>query len=263
MAGAIRFDEKPTSGAQTLNPASLTKLYTLCGFTDEAAAYAYAVAGTAAMAVGAGQILYRQNVQLDPVGYDVWDVVVPYGTLDRTVGEYRFAFSTTGGTVTIRQAKEHVAVFPAGKPNNEGAIDVQNGEAQGVEIVIPALKLTYTFRHPLGFVNEALAVKLGRLTGKTNSAIWHGFKAGECLFLGATGSDGSTAEAEVQYEIACSEELTSATIGAITGVNKKGWDISWSSFVDGADGGKPVRTVDYISVERVYDSFDFAAQLGF
>lgn len=263
MAGVVRFDEKPNSGAQTTNPASITKLYTLCGFTDAAAAYSYAASMTAAVSIGAGQVLYRQNISVDPVGYDVWDVSVPYGTLDKTVGEYRFSFSTTGGTVTIRQAKEHVAVFPAGKPNNQGAIDVQNGEAQGVEIVIPALKLTYTFRHPLGFVNEALAVKLARLTGRTNSAIWHGFKAGECLFLGASGSDGSTAEAEVQYEIACSEELTSATVGAITGVNKKGWDISWSSFVDDEDGGKPVRIVDYISVERVYDSFDFAAQLGF
>ncbi len=259
----FRFDEKPTSGAQTLNPASLTKLYTLCGFTDEAAVYAYAVSATPAMSIGAGQILYRQNVTVECAGFDVWDVTVPYGTLDRTVGEYRFSFSTTGGTVTIRQAKEHIAVFPAGKPNNQGAIDVQNGEAQGCEITIPALKMTYTFRHPLGFVNEALAVKLARLTGRTNSANWHGFKIGECLFLGATGSDGSTSEAEVQYEIACSEELTNATIGAVTGVNKKGWEISWSSFVDDVDGGKPIRKLDYISVERVYDSFDFAAQLGF
>jgi len=263
MAGTIRFDEKPNSGSQATNPAGITKLYTMCGFTDDAAAYAYAASMTASVAIGAGQILYRQNIECAKVAYDIWDVTVPYGPLDRTVGEYRFSFSTTGGTITIRQAKEHVAVFPAGKPNNAGAIDVQNGEAQGVEIVIPALKMTFTFRHPLGFVNEALAVKLARLTGRTNSAIWHGFKAGECLFLGATGSDGSTAEAEVQYEIACSEELTSATIGAITGVNKKGWDIAWSSFVDGVDGGKPIRTVDYISVERVYDSFDFLSQLGF
>lgn len=263
MAGPIRFDEKPTSGGQTSEPATLTKLYTLAGFTDEAAAFAYARAATATMAAGAGQVLYRQDVRVEPLGYDMWDVTVPYGTLEKNAGEYRFSFSTMGGTVTVRQAKEHIAVFPAGKPNNQGAIDVQNGEAQGVEIVIPALKMTYTYRHPAAVVNEFLAVKLARLTGKTNSQPWHGFRTGECLFLGASGSDGSSADAEVQYEIACSEQMTSATIGAITGVSKKGWEIAWAGFADGVDGGKPVRVVDYISVERVYDSFDFLAQLGF
>ena len=263
MAGTLRFDEKPTSGAQSLENPSITKLYTLCGITDHAAAFVYARGATATMIAAAGQVLYRQDVRLDHVGYDVWDVVVPYGPIDRTLGEYRFSFSTSGGSINIRQAKEHIAVFPAGKPDNKGAIDVQNGEAQGTDIVIPALKITYTFRHPAAVVNEALAVKLARLTGKTNSAAWHGFKAGECLFLGATGSDGSSSEAEVQYEIAASEEMTSATIGTITGVSKKGWEVAWVSFKDDVDGGKPIRKADYISIERVYDSFDFAAQLGF
>lgn len=260
---SINIWEKPESGAMTGAPATLTKLYGVSGTIDEGIAWAFAKAATAPIAMAGGQVVYRQDVRLSPVGYDLWDVEVSYGTLEKTVGEYRFAFSTTGGTVTVRQAKEHIAVFPAGKPNNGGAIDVQNGEAQGTEIVIPACKLTYTFRHPLGFVNELLAVKLARLTGKTNSAVWHGFKAGECLFLGATGSDGSSSEAEVQYEVAASEEMTSATIGAITGVSKKGWEVAWSSFIDDVDGGAPVRKVDYISIERVYDSFDFAAQLGF
>ena len=260
---SIRFDEKPTSRATTYEPPSYTGLYTLAGTIDHGIAWAYAASATPAVVVAAGQVLYRQDVKIDPVGYDVWDVVVPYGKLDKTVGSYRFAFSTTGGTVNIKQAKEHVAVFPNGSPDNKGAIDVEGDQVHGAEIVIPALKLTYTFRHPLGYVSEALAVKLARLTGQTNSATWHGFKVGECLFLGASGSDGSDADAEVGYEIACSQELTNATIGAITGVNKKGWDISWNSFEPAVDGGNPIRKTLYISVERVYDSFNFASQLGF
>jgi hypothetical protein len=259
----IRFDEKPTSRATTYDPPSCTLLYTFAGSTDHAIAWSYAYSLSPTMYLAAGQTLYRQDVRVSCAGYDVWDVEVPYGKLDRTVGSYRFAFSTTGGTVNIKQAKAHVAVFPAGKPDNKGAIDVEGDTVHGAEIVIPALKLTYTFKHPLGFVNEAVAVRLSRLTGRTNSATWHGFKAGECLFLGAEGGDGSDSEAEVSYQVAASEEMTNATVGAITGVNKKGWDISWNSFEPVAAGGKPTRTVEYISVERVYDSFAFATELGF
>jgi hypothetical protein len=259
----MRFDEKPTSRATTYDPPSCTLLYTFAGSTDQAVAYSYAASGSPTMIVAAGQALYRQDIRLDCLGFDVWDVVVPYGKQDRATGSYRFSFSTTGGTVNIKQAKAHVAVFPAGKPDNKGAIDVEGDTVHGAEIVIPALKLTYAFKHPLGVVNESLAVILARNTGKTNSAPWHGFKIGECLFLGATGADGSDAEAEVTYEIAASEEMTNAAVGAITGVNKKGWDISWNSFEAVAAGGKPTRTVEYISVERVYDSFSFATVLGF
>lgn len=260
----IRFDEKPTSRATSYEPPSCTLLYTFAGSTDHGIAWAYAASLLPTMIVAAGQTLYRQDVKVDCVGFDVWDVTAPYGKLDKTVGQYRFAFSTTGGTVNIKQAKAHIAHYPnvAGN-NNEGAIDVEGDTVHGTEIVIPALKLTYTFRHPLGIVNETLAVRLARLTGQTNSATWHGFKAGECLFLGAIGSDGSDAEAEVAYEIAASQEMTNATIGPITGVSKKGWEIAWSSFLPVPAGGKPIRKVDYISVERVYDSFAFASELGF
>ena len=263
MAGVFRFDEKPTSGAQSLENPSITKLYTLCGITDHAAAFVYARGATATMIAAAGQVLYRQDVRLDHVGYDVWDVVVPYGPLNKSLGEYRFSYSTLGGSVLIRQAKEHIAVFPAGKPDNKGAIDVQNGEAQGTEIVIPSLKFTYAVRHPTAVINEAHGIRMARLTGKTNSKAWHGMKPGEALFLGSNGSDGTNSEAEATYEVAASEEMSNATIGTITGVNKKGWEVAWCSFKDAVDGGKPVRQLDYISIERVFDSFDFAAELGF
>jgi len=260
---SIRFTEKPGSRSVSYNPPTFRYLYTLAGTIDHAIAWSYAAAALPAIVSAAGQVLYRQDVKCDHVGHDVWDVEAPYGPRENTVGEYRFSFSTTGGTLRIRQAKEHIATFPNGNPEHDGAIDVQGREVQGADIVIPALKLSYTFRHPAGYVNESLAVNLARLTGRTNSAIWHGFKIGEALFLGANGSDGTTADAEVTYEIAASEELTNATIGAITGVDKKGWEIAWAEFEDDEDAGAAIQKVKSIHVERVYDSFNFASQLGF
>lgn len=263
MSGVFRFDEKPTSRSMTHEPPTITYLYTLAGTQEHGIAWAYAYSATPTMVAAAGSALYRQDVRVSAVGYDLWDVEVPYGKLDKTTGQYRFSFNTTGGTVRITQAKSHIATFPAGGPDHGGAIDVDGREVKGADIVIPALKLSYTFRHPLGIVNEALAVRLARITGQVNSATWHGFLAGEALFLGCNGSGGTDTESEVTYEIACSQNLTSATIGGITGVNKKGWEISWVSFADAVDGGKPVREAEYIYVERVYDTFNFAQQLGF
>jgi len=260
---SIRFTEKPGSRSTSYNPPTFRYLYTLAGTVDHQVAWSYAAAALPAIVSSAGQVLYRQDVKCDHVGHDVWDVEAPYGPRESVVGEYRFSFSTTGGTLRIRQAKEHIATFPNGNKNHKGAIDVQNDEPQGSDIVIPALKLSYTFRHPVGYVGEPLAVKLARLTGRTNSTVWHGFKAGEVLFLGANGFDGSNADAEVTYEFAASENLTNATIGEITGVNKKGWELAWAEFEDGDDGGEAIVQVKSIHVERVYDSFDVAAQLGF
>jgi hypothetical protein len=81
--------------------------------------------------------------------------------------------------------------------------------------------------------------------------------------LGASGKSGTNSEASVTYSIAASENLISQTIGAITGVNKKGWELVWVSYEPAVAGGEPIRKAKTIYVERVYDEMNFAAILGF
>ena len=264
MSDSLVWVEKQESGSISYEPLSVTKLYTLRGPADHNNAWLYASMSTAPTVIACGQVLYRQNITCNPLGYIHWDVEATYGERKNALNEYQFRFSTTGGTLRLTMAKEHIAEFPAaGAPDFDGAIDVQGDEVRGTDVIIPALKLTYDFRFPSGIVNEATAVKYARLTGQTNSKAWHGFAIGECLFLGANGGDGTSTEATVSFEIAASQNLANATIGAITGVNKKGWEIAWVSFKRDVDGGKPIVKPERIYVERVYDSFDFAAQLGF
>lgn len=260
MSGII-WQEATDSRKVRGNPGGIELNYHLAGVIDDVAAWSYALGNTTPMWIAAGQILYRQDVQLDHRGNGLWSVTVPYGPENKQVGQWDFDFDTQGGTVRIFQAKA-TQVFPAG-PDNKDAIDVQGNDVRGTEIVIPALRMNYTFRHPLGVVNEAYARNIARNTGKTNDRTWHGFAAGECLFLGATGRSGSQSEATIGYSIACSENVTGLTIGAIANVAKKGWESTWISYKDLVDAGKPVKQPEYVYVQRVYDECNFSAVLGF
>lgn len=185
-------------------------------------------------------------------------------------GSYKFEYDTTGGNLRIYAAKEHIlskSIDNVAKPptDHKGAIDVQRGEARGAEIVIPVLRLTYTYSHPEGDVDEAFARTIARATGKTNNASWHGFNEGECLFLGSRGADGTNASAEAQYFIAASENLTAATLAGIAGINKKGHELLWFEFEsEKDDDSKRLALRPWCChVERVYESMSFSSVLGF
>lgn len=262
---SIIWQEAKDSRKVRGNPAGIDLRYHLAGVIDDVAAWSYALGNTTPMWIAAGQVLYRQDVQLDHRGNGLWSVSVPYGPENKQVGQFDFDYDTQGGTIRIFQAKA-TQVFPAGGPDNKDAIDVQGNDVRGAEIVIPALRMNYTFRHPLGVVNEAFARNIARNTGKTNNKKWHGFEAGECLFLGSTGRSGSQSEASVGYSIACSENVTGLTIGAIANVAKKGWESVWISYKDVEVAGPPkarVKQPEYVYVQRVYDECDFAAVMGF
>ena len=247
------------------NPAGIDLKYWLSGVIDDVAAYSYALGASAPMWITAGQVLYRQDVQMDHRGNGLWDVSIPYGPEDKRVGQWDFDFDTTGGTVRIFQAKS-TQVFKAagaGGPDHKDAIDVQGDEVRGTEIVIPVLTMNYTFRHPTGMVNEAFARNIARNTGKVSNKTWHGFAAGECLFMGGTGRSGSQSESSVGYRIACAENVSGLTIGEIANIAKKGWDSVWIAYKNLVDADNKVKQPEYVYVQRVYDEMDFAAVLGF
>jgi len=267
MTYSLLWTERPESGATSGPGEGSTKtfVYNLGGIYDDVAAWNFSASMFAGTIIAAGEVLYRQKVSIDPKGYGLYVASADYATKKNEVGEYDFDFDTQGGTIHITQSKSTTS-FPAGAAtDHKGAIDVQGTEVKGTEIVIPALRLTYSFKHPTGVVNEALAVTLARATGRTNSVQWHGFAAGELLFLGATGRGSSTGPATLSYHIAASENVTGLTIGAVTAVAKKGWESVWISYKPAVDGGNNKRAMvpEFVYVERVYDTCAFASILGF
>lgn len=259
------WEERPTSRATTHEPPTFTYIFRASGTQDVVFIHAYAMASTPLMVTLANNaIIYRQDIRIDPDGFNVWTVTVPYGEKNEKppTGQWSFSFDTTGGSFHIKASKETVARYGTA-PDAKQLIGVNGDDVEGADIVIPALKITVNFSHPNGTVTIAFAKTIARLTGKTNSGGFLTFDAGEVLFLGATGSDGSEAEAEVSYQFACSENLQGQIVGAIEGINKKGWDVAWIRWKDTVDGGNNVKQPEGVYIERVYDSVDLAAALGF
>lgn len=259
----FNFRERPTSRATTASPPTENREYVATGSSDSQYVKAFAYGATPAILATGEGILYRQDIAVDPAGFQIWYVKVPYAKKQNQTGSWTFSFDGTGGTFHIKASKATVASYPAGAPDTKQLIGVNGEEVAGADIVIPAMKYVVTFKHPLGVVTIPFTKQLATYTGKANSDTFLTCAAGEILFLGPTGSDGSAAEAEVAYHFAYEKNLQDQVIGAITGVRKDGWDIAWIKWKDAVDADKMTKQPEYVYVERVYERIAMATSLGF
>lgn len=264
----FKFTERPNSRKTTDSPPTFEFIYRASGTgtNDQVFVHAFAIGATpAVVALATGAIVYRKDIQIQSEGFDVWTVTVPYAEKGEKppTGQWTFDFDTTGGSFHIKASKSTVASYGTSPPDYKQLIGVNGDDVEGADIVIPALKINVTYSHPLGVVTIALAKTLARLTGKVNSQTFLTFDAGEVLYLGSTGSDGTEKEATVGYQFACEENLQNQIVGAISGIQKDGWDLAWIKWKDAEDGGKPVKQPEFVYVERVHDRVNLAAALGF
>lgn len=263
---AFTFLEKPNSRQQSLAGPTLTLMYTAAGSNDDLFVGSEARSSTPAVTYIESGKVYREDVILDWVGHELCDVTVVYGPRQRETGSYSFTFDTTGGTAKVTCAREHIASYPPSDDNNphRGAIGVdKDGNVEGVEITIPALKYTFTFRQPRGVVTIPYTKLLAAYTGAFNSKTFLTFSPGELLFMGATGGDGFDTEAEISYHMLASQNATGLTIGSITGIAKAGHDYLWIEFESAKDGdGRAATRPRRVHVERVLAPADFAAVFG-
>jgi hypothetical protein len=263
---AIRFSERPLSQESTAKPPSIVYHYTCYGTTSTSEVQATAFMLTPAAVTSPYGILYRQDIRVEPEAADHWHVIIPYAN---TNGSFHLSFDTTGGTVNRKVSIGTVNSYKAtgegtDPPDYKGAIDVQDdGSVNGVDIVIPALKLNVHFRHPQGIINGEQIKQLARMAGTVNSTNFLGYEVGEVLFIGVSGIEGTDTETEITYQFACSENLSDATMGPFTGITKAGWDHAWVKFKSEVAGGNPVIQPRWLYVEKVYYRKPFAAILGF
>lgn len=172
----------------------------------------------------------------------------------------RWGFNTSGGSVRVTHSK-NTTRYPGTGPNFQGAIAVQSGgEPQGTDIVIPALKLTATYRWPKNTVTTTYVNALASLSGCVNSAAVDVYAAGELLFLGASGEITPGLPTEIVYEFAASANATGLTIGGISSIAKKGHEYLWVLWEDDEDttAKRLVKKPLCVYVERVYTEASFA-----
>lgn len=256
---------RPTSGGGGWD--SKTLEFGISGIEDAFIAEGYANSLISESLITPKGVLWLQGVDMQHQGHKLWYASAAYGPEKKVTGTVKFDFETSGGTVHVKTSKRtrgsYKAAGVAGAiPDHKGSIGVKKDAVDGTDLVIPALKLTYAFKHPAGMMNEAKARYLASVTGMVNSVPWRGFQACEALLLGATGSGGSDSEAEVKYTIAASANAQ-FSIGDIANIAKKGHDYIWYWFDDKEDGGHPVTRPTYAYVEQMYDEIDFRQALGF
>jgi hypothetical protein len=172
----------------------------------------------------------------------------------------RWGFDTTGGSIKVTHSK-NTTRYPSNAPNFNGAIQVQNGEPQGADVIIPALKLTATYRWPKNTVTTGYVNTLSSLSGCVNSGGFGGYAAGELLFLGASGEITPNLPTEIVYQFAASANATGLSIsGIVTGIAKKGHELLWVLFEDEEDATAQRLTKRPLAayVERVYTEASFA-----
>jgi len=174
----------------------------------------------------------------------------------------RIGWDSTGGTVrlTASRGTQRYAVSGRTAPDFKGAIGVRNGEPEGVDIVVPTLKLVVSYKWPNGVIDLAYVKDMAGMVGMVNNANFLTFAAGELLFLGSSGEIDPIAATDIQYHFAASKNATGLSIGDIAGVAKKGHEYLWVAFEASADTSakKLVQRPLAAYVETVYQVGSFS-----
>lgn len=226
---------------------------------------------------GGGQ-LQADSYTLEYLGGDAWHLTVNYskeGVEDEEqTGPIRRSrsFDTSGG-------QEHVTQAIAGKVSEKGktanivdgdkVIGFDGQNVNGVDIIVPQLTWQENYEVPSSYVKADYIKKVSQLTGTTNNAEFRGFKAGEVLFLGCSGSqdwdkekgDGPWA---LSYKFAVSpnagtnQTLPALTIGEITDIEKKGHEYLNTYYEDDVRDNKIWKVPKIVWVHQVYRETNFA-----
>lgn len=253
---------------QVTDGQSAEMIYTITGTADEAAALS-ALKSTAPAGLHG---MVRQPVSVEPAHVDttnpaksIWTGMVQYAPFEYQeppqTGESSFSFDTGGGTQHITQSLQTINRYPASAPDFKGAIGATHDNVEGADITVPVYTFSETHYLSNAQVTNAYKMTLFNLTGKVNNAAFKGLAAGECLFLGASGSKRGTDDWEITFRFAGSPNRTGLSVGPITGINKKGWEYLWVRYADDEDTDSHTLVKQPVGayVERVYDEGDFGS----
>jgi hypothetical protein len=203
--------------------------------------------------------LPRQTMRLERTAQFAFLGIVEYHFTEFQASER--SFDTTGGTAKIfRSFSTTDKGAPPGKtaPNNYGLIGVTYDSVEGVDVVVPAYASKITKRVSPSVVTDSYKQALFRATGTVNSSPFKEFDVGECLFLGAAGSQINADFWQLTFAFAGSANAVNIPIpspwGTMTVPMKHGWDYLWIRYVDREDTAAKaiVKAPSAWYIERVY-----------
>ena len=301
---AITWVEDSTSRSATIfrlgrkDASTRTRVFNVFGTTDEDALHAScnsAISSSYPYWTYPGQPLVKlraESYAVEHQGDDAWKVTINYekiGADDATQTaplKRARSFDTSGGTQHITnalQVKNSTGTVtdsgervygPSGLDDGatmKGAINVDDNGVNGVDIVVPSFQFQESYDVPLSVLTDAYIRKLGELTGTVNDASFRGFKAGEVLFIGASGShewddQRGNGPGTITFKFVASpsagdgKTLLPLKVGDINNIAKGGHEYLWVRYATVADTSKNQITRQPIAVyvNRVYKDGDFS-----
>ena len=251
---------------------SATLAYTIHGTDDEASA----MSELQSTAPTSFQGLARQSTTVEPVYVDtgnqdgsVWNGTARFTKIEPPppppeTGDSNFSFDTAGGTQHITQSLSTISSHAlAGQtaPDFKGAIGVTQDNVEGVDITVPIYNFSETHYIDSATVTNPYKGTLFSLTGRVNDADFKGLNAGECLFLGASGSKRGEDDWEITFRFAGLPNATGLMIGDIGPISKKGWEYLWVRYDDeeDTDANALVKRPVAAYIEKVYRDGGFSA----
>lgn len=299
---ALTWIEDVTSRSSTIyrlgrrDPSTRTRIWNVIGSSDEDALHADINVKLSTLYTywtypGQPQVKLRaENYSVSYQGDDAWLVTVAYekiGADDPTqTGPLKRvrSFDTTGGTQTVTQARgqqggEQVygpngLLFGQNAPTTYGAVNVDDRNVNGVDIVVPQLTWSEQYDVPSTYMTQAYIRAIHLLTGSVNDASFRGFRKGEVLFAGMSGSQEWDAQRgngpwSLTYKFIASPNrgneafgasLPPEPIGDITAYNKGGHDFLWVKYAsqDDQNNNIVIRKPLFVYINKVYPDGDFS-----
>jgi hypothetical protein len=257
------YDGRNETVEGTITPKTVATeiAYVVQGVTDSDSALSTALANIPTT----NGALVRKNVVLEEQQAEsAWRVVARFADRDipAETGESIYSFDTTGGTQHITQSITTVGRYgPEASNQLGGAIGYDGERVTGVDITVPVFAFTETHYLPDSTVDGAYKGTVFRLTGKVNDASFKGLAAGECLFLGASGTKRGEEDWEITFRFAAAPNKTGVSVGDIGAIDKKGWEYLWVQYGDAVDDivNRLVQKPIAAYVEQVYEEADFSA----
>lgn len=214
----------------------------------------------------------RETVQIEEVAWpNIWFTTAVYNRATRTPAasgaiEYSFDYSTA--TQKIIQSIATINRYvPAGGALTDFAKAIAvdaDGVPQGIDILVPVGSFELRYYPVNATVSDAYKQTVRETVGKVNSASFKGHPAGEVLFTGCSGSIRSGADWELSFRFNTIKNRTGVSIGTITGIAVKGWEVLWVYYKQSKDATSKrfVQIPKQVNVEQVYETADFTTVLG-
>lgn len=215
--------------------------------------------------------LIRSSVGVDEEdgGGGIWTGYVRYSpnSIMLAAGDERFAFSTSGGTqhiVLSRAITQRYGIFAAGPTDYGGLIGVtRDGEVKGEDIGKSVFTFQVTRAFVPGDITEAFQNTLADATWCTNAGSFRGYPAGEVIFMGVEGTERADGLHELTFHFARVPNRTGITLGEMTGIAVKGWeviDVFYEPKLVGSGANSVLAEYPVgVQVHRVYESVAYSS----